>query len=118
MNLDTIARPADRVSTRRVIFSCRCGRKAHDYTATRRYMGVDKWGAKQWGTPKFTRVHEDGRERDISVDAFCDGCKNYRKSTHVNGRVTEHKCDARCLAATGSSCECECGGKNHGAGWL
>lgn len=27
-----------------------------------------------------------------------------------------HKCDARCLNATGFRCECECGGKNHGAG--
>ena len=29
-----------------------------------------------------------------------------------------HKCDARCLHATGFRCECECGGKNHGAGKL
>lgn len=27
-----------------------------------------------------------------------------------------HKCDARCLNATGRQCECACGGKNHGAG--
>lgn len=27
-----------------------------------------------------------------------------------------HKCDARCLNAKGNSCECSCGGKNHGAG--
>ena len=27
-----------------------------------------------------------------------------------------HKCDARCLNATGHLCECSCGGKNHGAG--
>lgn len=29
-----------------------------------------------------------------------------------------HKCDARCLHATGRSmkCECSCGGKNHGKG--
>jgi hypothetical protein len=30
-----------------------------------------------------------------------------------------HKCDARCLnAKVGGSCECSCGGKNHGAGNL
>ena len=34
-----------------------------------------------------------------------------RKSNPSN-----HKCDARCLNATGFKCECECGGKNHGAG--
>lgn len=27
-----------------------------------------------------------------------------------------HKCDTRCLNATGRTCECSCGGKNHGAG--
>jgi hypothetical protein len=27
-----------------------------------------------------------------------------------------HKCDARCRHAKGNSCECECGGKYHGAG--
>jgi hypothetical protein len=27
-----------------------------------------------------------------------------------------HKCDARCMSAKGRSCECSCGGKNHGAG--
>jgi hypothetical protein len=29
---------------------------------------------------------------------------------------SNHKCDARCLNATGFKCECSCGGKNHGAG--
>lgn len=28
---------------------------------------------------------------------------------------SNHKCDARCLNATGHNCECSCGGKNHGA---
>jgi hypothetical protein len=27
---------------------------------------------------------------------------------------SKHKCDARCLNAKGHTCECECGGKNHG----
>lgn len=26
----------------------------------------------------------------------------------------DHKCDARCTSARGHSCECACGGKNHG----
>lgn len=31
---------------------------------------------------------------------------------------TKHVCGAKCLASTGHSCECSCGGKNHGAGHL
>lgn len=27
------------------------------------------------------------------------------------------RCDARCTSAKGFSCECSCGGKNHGAGF-
>jgi hypothetical protein len=27
-----------------------------------------------------------------------------------------HKCDGRCLHAKGRTCECSCGGANHGAG--
>lgn len=26
----------------------------------------------------------------------------------------KHECNARCLASTGPSCECTCGGRNHG----
>jgi hypothetical protein len=32
-----------------------------------------------------------------------------------------HVCSSKCMNATGKSCECSCGGKNHGAGgfaWL
>lgn len=25
-----------------------------------------------------------------------------------------HKCDSRCMCAKGGTCECSCGGKNHG----
>lgn len=28
-----------------------------------------------------------------------------------------HRCDGRCMSAKGFSCECSCGGKNHGAAW-
>jgi len=31
-------------------------------------------------------------------------------------RPSKHKCDARCMNAKGTSCECSCGGANHGAG--
>lgn len=33
----------------------------------------------------------------------------------VRGRVTDTKCGARCTSAMGPNCDCECGGKNHGA---
>jgi hypothetical protein len=33
----------------------------------------------------------------------------------LQGRVVEERsCDARCMGATGASCDCSCGGANHG----
>lgn len=31
---------------------------------------------------------------------------------------SKHECGAKCLTSKGPSCECSCGGKNHGAGYL
>ena len=47
----------------------------------------------------------------------CDGCdKRYRvRPTMLRGKVNTSKgCNARCMAATSSDCECECGGERHG----
>lgn len=35
----------------------------------------------------------------------------------IAGAPTSHKCDARCINATGPLCECSCGGKNHGGAY-
>lgn len=41
----------------------------------------------------------------------------YLSFDRVKGRFNaEVKCDARCTGARGHNCECQCGGKNHGAG--
>jgi hypothetical protein len=49
------------------------------------------------------------------VRAQC-GCGGFVSLEAVRGTYKAgHKCDARCLNATGPSCECECGGANHGA---
>lgn len=34
----------------------------------------------------------------------------------VGNSEGERRCDARCYDATGGTCDCCCGGKNHGAG--
>lgn len=47
----------------------------------------------------------------------CRGCGKPRVARQVLGVFVAHKgCDARCQSATGHTCECSCGGKNHGAG--
>jgi hypothetical protein len=45
-----------------------------------------------------------------------EGSKPVTRVIFFKKNASLHKCDARCLSATGHNCECSCGGKNHGAG--
>lgn len=48
----------------------------------------------------------------------CRGCGINRRAEAVRGKFSAaHKCNAKCLASKGPSCECSCGGKNHGASY-
>ncbi len=48
----------------------------------------------------------------------CPQCRKAMKYGKLEGHVNpSQKCDARCTSARGHSCECQCGGENHGAGW-
>ena len=54
------------------------------------------------------------------VRAGCDGaciCGGHVSGDEIKGVPTSHLCDARCISATGSICECSCGGKNHGGAY-
>lgn len=33
-------------------------------------------------------------------------------------RITEHVCGSKCMASTGPSCDCSCGGRNHGRSFV
>lgn len=45
--------------------------------------------------------------------AMCSCGSRVRVRT-VKGIVTNHVCNAKCMGSTGPSCECACGGANHG----
>lgn len=48
----------------------------------------------------------------------CRWCGDMRRATPVKGKVSPaHVCNAKCLASHGFTCECSCGGKNHGASY-
>jgi len=48
----------------------------------------------------------------------CRVCGAPRHAIAVRGTYSAKKlCGARCMASTGPSCECSCGGKNHGASY-
>lgn len=48
----------------------------------------------------------------------CRLCNGARSARAVAGKVSDrHVCGPRCMASTGPSCECSCGGRNHGASY-
>jgi|SRR6185312_3079836 len=53
-----------------------------------------------------------------SIVLDCRKCGEPRYAKLVRGVVsTKHECNAKCLSSTGTTCECSCGGKNHGASY-
>ena len=75
------------------------------------------------GTIELTKVWHDGHV-STKVHHFFgtapDGTAKVQATRMIERKAnaSNHKCDARCLNARGFKCECECGGKNHGAGSL
>jgi hypothetical protein len=50
------------------------------------------------------------------------GCPEHGKTVVYTGGKFSHNprkvCNARCMNATGPSCDCSCSGENHGAKWV
>lgn len=49
------------------------------------------------------------------IGVECPKCKGAQMSFNaVEGTVTDKPCGGRCMASKGPTCECACGGENHG----
>lgn len=77
------------------------------------------------GTTKVTddrRHYEflrpDGSWNIYMPDAKCPSCNRTIYGDLVKGTYSEkHKCGKKCTQATGTNCECQCAGRNHGSDW-
>ena len=116
---------------RRFIYRCR--NKAHGkqgrivgHVWAKEYTVETEWWTEKrhdhaarysYDTPKTRRyVIVDGRRREHAPMEVCTCGRDVYPET-VNGTMNpDVKCSARCQDATGPSCECSCGGENHGAG--
>ncbi len=72
------------------------------------------------GETQLTNVRHDGSPY-VSAKHFtglnAEGVRvQVERAIEYKSNPSKHKCDARCTNAKGFKCECECGGKNHGAG--
>ncbi len=60
-------------------------------------------------------VYTDDGRFALPVPMVDCQCGRQMKQTPVRGRyVADIPCTAKCVAAVGPSCDCSCGGKNHG----
>lgn len=91
---------------------CPCGAGHTSALATERNLG---WG-KDTTSVYYDKDGECGCIGEIVVS--CRGCGRSRRARLVAGRYNpKHECNAKCMASKGPSCECSCGGKNHGSSW-
>jgi hypothetical protein len=61
------------------------------------------------------------REGRLFAFGSCANCALIHPSgrrIHYSAKPSRHACNALCMSARGPNCECRCGGKNHGAGFI
>jgi len=112
-----IPTPTTSTLTRAAIYRCRACKRAGRPDAHRVDFAVVRFERGPGGA--FTGP--DGVRRLThyagTVPGYpCPGCGAELHAKPLKGRVTEEPCGAKCLAAKGPTCDCSCGGKNHGAG--
>jgi hypothetical protein len=93
-------------------FTCKClmCKKVWTVNVVSSHTG---WNfGKFYNSPKYTM-------QDNKVLSVCPFCGGMVKAKKIEGFVNpEHKCDSRCTGAKGGTCECSCGGENHGISHL
>lgn len=81
---------------------------------------IEAWLTGENGPPQFRRYERKrtmyvGDRKVLRVARDCDACGKPMAHEQIRGRYSEaRECDARCMGAIGPSCDCQCGGANHG----
>lgn len=89
---------------------CRaCGRPASVLAEVVR-LGAAPWLAAREVETSRLLTYDNG-----TVLARCSGCARVRVLHPVRGTMRDDiPCNAKCVGAFGPSCDCSCGGRNHG----
>lgn len=71
----------------------------------------------QTGSVEFNKI-DYRRDGAYGFDNVSESWMKITRKINYKKQPSKHKCDARCLHATGKTmnCECACGGVNHGKG--
>jgi len=117
-------------TTFRAIFKCRNRNCKHVWALEYREEGTSLYGGKhgtrelKQGEREDRADRSDGGRRSYTNDVMgalcCPECGcNLPKGGQVQGHYSEsHKCGAKCMGAVGPSCDCQCGGENHGRNYV
>lgn len=87
-------------------------------TRTTRYFGkCPVQGCKHRVVVELTNAQAS---RTLNEKHECvNGHRTYLRWDSLNGKYSaKHECGSRCMASTGPSCSCTCGGANHGTAHL
>lgn len=120
--LDTLFSAPTVQTTRRFILKCRAkGCKTAlafdcplqtETRYTRGFVGVP-------GSATAYKVQAPIRHMLPEVYCVAHGRRvGWLTANEIKGTVTDCPCDGRCTSARGHSCECSCGGANHGSDYL
>jgi hypothetical protein len=114
---------ATRTRTIRLVGRCKTCKTGHAVELVETlhpYKSRDKFG---WERTLNRYSYEIDGLRGASANKLthhkiAPSCGHAVTLRRIEGVVSEHVCNAKCLASTGHVCECSCGGKNHGASHL
>jgi len=111
------------IAFNRVILKCK--NKSCKHVWTLEYRKVinkkqcvnERTGRLEQGVYYYQRIANNMVISSDNDPQTCSECGRGEPTRNmVNGTLNDnHKCDARCLNATGPNCDCSCAGANHGA---
>lgn len=98
---------------RATIVKCGCGAKRCEPIASNEFVSAAVM--RSYSHTPFQRV-EMGRTMTYWHNAsfFCLTCGKSFRVVEIHGRTSATPCSGVCTHAKGGSCDCSCGGKNHG----
>jgi len=86
-------------------------------TALKNVFGLHNAQFAAIGGQRSKHNRYDGYSRMVGHTAIGpDAIMPVTRTIFYKSNPSLHKCDARCVNATGHDCECSCGGENHGRG--
>ncbi|SRR6266487_520556 len=97
----------------RILFTCKNKECKHVWAYEYR-RGYTFLGDRQGNPPRCDLYRVTDGEQKTMHHILCPLCGRIGNAHVVKGTVTQKKCDASCQSAKGSTCNCSCGGENHG----